>query len=169
MRKRIITYIVVLTGWAVWGCCLTASAQITTQHESWGYTSSYNAANRSVPSYRQPISASHVYTPACRSISAYDPAFQDGVKASTYFQYTPADALLSDNSSGIGGFHPGMRRSSGWDDTDDEDPIGVVPNTTPVGEPLVLLALALLYTLFLFFRGRLFSGRLYTFVENDPR
>ena len=36
-------------------------------------------------------------------------------------------------------------RKSGWDDDPDDNGIGIVDNPTPVGEPLVLLLLALLY------------------------
>lgn len=155
MIRHVIMHIVVLTGLVLWGSCLHASAQITTQSESWGYTSSYSTANRAGTSYRQTMPASRGYTPACRSISAYNPDFKEGVKASSYFQYTPADALLSDNSSDNGGIQRNLRR--GWGDPDEDDPIGVLPNPTPVGEPFVLLALALLYTLLLFFRVHLFS------------
>jgi len=36
---------------------------------------------------------------------------------------------------------------SPWDEEPDDDPIGVVPNPAPLGEPLILLALALLYAI----------------------
>lgn len=42
-----------------------------------------------------------------------------------------------------------MRRVSGsnpWDSEPDDDPIGVVP-VVPVGEPLILLVLAMMYIL----------------------
>ncbi|MBO4453428.1 MAG: hypothetical protein J5761_00045 [Paludibacteraceae bacterium] len=38
----------------------------------------------------------------------------------------------------------GMRRSNVWDEPTD-DPIGVVPEPVPVGEPLILLVLAMMY------------------------
>lgn len=154
MRRRIITYMVVLTLPVLLGICLDTSARTATPNDSWGYPSSCNTANRPVSPYRQPLSASRVYTPASRSISAFDPSFKDGAKASTYFQYTPADALLSDYSSDRGGMPQRVRRSSAWDDPDD-NPVGVVTNPTPAGEPFVMLALALLYALILFVRVHL--------------
>ena len=80
MIRHVIMHIVVLTGLVLWGSCLHASAQITTQSESWGYTSSYSTANTAGTSYRQTMPASRGYTPACRSISAYNPDFKEALR-----------------------------------------------------------------------------------------
>ena len=47
----------------------------------------------------------------------------------------------------------GKRRIEGWGDPDEEDPIGSV-KPTPVGEPIILLAFALLYLAIGLFRRR---------------
>lgn len=151
MIRHVIIHILAVTGLLVWGSCIPASARTFKQNDSWGYSSSYTATvNRSASAYSQMPSASRGYTPAYNSISAYDPSFKDGAKASTFFQYTPADALLSDNSSN--GIQRGLRRGSIWDDPEDE-PMGSIP-TVPVGEPMVLLLLALLYCVGLCLRSR---------------
>lgn len=149
MIRHVIIHIIAVTGLLVWGSCIPASARISAQNDSWGSTSSFSSVNR--PAYTQTPSTSGGYKPAYNAISAYDPSFHEGVKASSYFQYTPADALLSDNSSD-NGMHRSIRR--GWDDPDD-DPVGVLPNPAPVGEPLVLLLMALLYAIGMRLRTRL--------------
>ena len=42
--------------------------------------------------------------------------------------------------------HGGIRRDT-WDDPDEDDPVGVVPET-PIGEPLILLLFALLFIVY---------------------
>lgn len=78
--------------------------------------------------------------------------FSDDMQPSYSFRstssYTPivgSTSYLSDGSGEVGAPPRDARRSGGWGVPDDDDnPIGTVPNV-PVGEPLVLLVLALLY------------------------
>lgn len=142
MVRRVLTYSLALAAWLILGCSLHVHAQTTAQPTTWSSTSSYRMNNQSFSSYQQPQPSSRSYTPACRSISAYDPNFGQGANLSTYFQSTTADDLLSPSSP-----HGNSRRSGwGWSDPSDDDlPTGVVANPTPVGEPLILLAIALLY------------------------
>lgn len=84
-------------------------------------------------------SASWGYTPASRNISVDNPSFGQGAQLSSYFRSTSADELLSDYQ------YDGQGRNkvrSGWG-RPEEDPIGVIPN--PIGEPFILLLMALLY------------------------
>ena len=72
----------------------------------------------------------------------------DDVRPSYNFRstssYTPivgTTSYMSDGSGPIGS----PRKASGWGAPgDDDDPIGTVPNV-PIGEPLVLLIMALIY------------------------
>lgn len=78
--------------------------------------------------------------------------FSDDVQPSCSFRstssYTPivgSTSYLSDGSGEVGAPPRDARRSGGWGVPDDDDnPIGTVPNV-PVGEPLCLLLMALLY------------------------
>ncbi len=81
--------------------------------------------------------------------------FSDDVQPSYSFHstssYTPivgSTSYLSDGSGEVGAPPRDARRSGGWGVPDDDDnPIGTVSNV-PIGEPLVLLVLALLYIVF---------------------
>ena len=124
IRNRIYTWL--MTVWILCGICHTASAapyDRSAQSASWGY---------------QPASTATVPSSA-RVMDEYEcPAFN--------FQSTsPYSAPVGSASSGII-TQSAPRRSTGfsWDDPED-NPVGVLPNPAPVGEPLVLLVLALLY------------------------
>ena len=76
--------------------------------------------------------------------------FSDDIQPSCSFRstssYTPivgTTSYLSDGSGEVDAPPRNIRRGLGVPD-DDDNPIGTVPNV-PVGEPLVLLVLALLY------------------------
>ena len=152
---------IVLTVWLMLGCCLQVRAVTLSQHDSWNSTSSYRTSYPSATTNSRMQSSSWGYTPAHNKISAYDSDFGQGVKLSSYFQSTSADALLSDYSGGS--VHGGMRRSWGWGSPEDEDPIGVVP----IGEPFVLLVMALLYVFCLLYRSRAKGSEMKTTVVND--
>ena len=75
----------------------------------------------------------------------------DDVRPSYSFRstssYTPVVGSTSYLSDGSGPISSPRRATSGWGvPGDDDDPIGVVPNV-PLGEPLILLLLALGYFL----------------------
>lgn len=139
---------------AIWvlGYCIQATAyDQVAQPASWGSTSSFRTSYQSTSGYSQTQSSARTYTPASRSISAYSPDFGEGAKLSTYFRSTTADALLSDYSGTPA--HGNSRRSWDWSEPT-ENPVGVVTNPTPIGEPLVLLAMALLYGCVMWIRRR---------------
>ena len=143
---------ILITIWVL-GYCIHATAyNQVAQPASWSSTSSYRTSYQSAPSYSQAQNTSRTYTPASRSISAYNPDFGEGAKLSTYFRSTTADALLSDYSAGASA-HGNSRRSWDWSEPTD-NPVGVVTNPTPIGEPLVLLAMALLYGCVVWIRRR---------------
>lgn len=115
-----------MTVWILCGICHTASAALydrSAQSASWGY---------------QPVSTATLPSSA-RVMDEYEyPAFK--------FQSTsPYSAPVGSASSGMT-TQNSPRRSTGfsWDDPED-NPVGVVPNPAPVGEPLILLAMASLY------------------------
>ena len=95
------------------------------------------------------------YTTAARSISAFNSDFGEGAKLSSYFQSTTADQLLTDySSSGAGAPGRGRTRNAwDWGDPSGEYSIGETANTTPVGEPYVLLVMAMLYLGYRYYRS----------------
>ena len=160
MTRRLMTYLLVSSMLLLWGGCLTAQAQMDAQQSSWGSTSFYRSSYQSAASASQMPVASKSYTPAYRSISAFDSKLSEGANLSSYFQYTPADALLSDYSSDGGVYMSARRRGNWWDDEPDDNPIGVTPNPQPIGDPLCLIGAALIYGLCLMLRRRrIFQSR----------
>ena len=132
-----------IAAWLLMISSLTVHARIDARHETWGYSSTIRTSSPSVSSTYQAKSVSYSRTPAYQSISAYDPNFGQGAQLSTFFRSTTADSRLTDYSAGQSG-SGGMRRAWDWSEPT-ENPTGVVDNPTPVGEPLVLLVMAMLY------------------------
>ena len=127
--------------WLLCGGCPTASMvyayERTSTSVSWGYQPVHSAQYST-------MSTSAVSTPGCH--------FQS---TSVYINHTP----ITDHRSMVGRHN--MRMSDDDDDfpeipgTGDEYPIGTVPEQElPVGEPLILLAFALLYLAIGLFRRR---------------
>ena len=119
MKGRLL-YILLVALWLLSGSQVTYAFTYGQASEpaSWGRTATLSDDVR--PSY------------SFRSTSSYTP-----VVGSTSY--------LSDGSGPISS----PRRAKSWDpwDEPEDDPIGVVPNPAPLGEPLILLLLALGYFL----------------------
>jgi len=138
--RRIFKYVFALAVCLTMGSSMPMHADAC--HPSHGYSSYRTSYPVSTVTYQTQMSTGS-YTPAARNISAFDSDFGQGAKLSTYFRSTTADELLSDYSAGAPG--RGNSRRSNWGDPDDSDlPTGVVQDT-PVGSPLVLLVMAVLY------------------------
>ena len=140
---RILKYVFVLAACLLLGSSLKMHADA--RHPSQGYTSSFRTSSypMSSSSY-QTTRSTGSYTPAARSISAFDSDFGRGANLSSFFRSSTADDLLSgDSPMGAPAGHGNARRGF-WDDPTD-NPMGVVDNPQPVGEPIVLLLMAMLY------------------------
>ena len=157
MQRPIDLYKWLTAAWLVlWGCVVSPAFAYpqATQSASWGYAPTYSA---------KPI---HTITPATSSVSAYNSSYSSCISGRrsnspvtardmypTYnFRSTSSySSIVSNNPSFTpladtqGNGPRNVIRRAGWDDPDDDDPIGVVPDPTPVGSPLILLALALAY------------------------
>ena len=132
MQKITNIYRWLMMAWMLCSCgCMVSTAYAYNQNAqsaSWGY----KPVNTAIPAGGT-TSGSRTYAPA----------FSQDVSPTFNFQSTsPYSAPAGGATSGIG-MQSGPRRSSPWDPPED-DPIGVLPSV-PVGEPLVLLAMALLY------------------------
>ena len=124
MQRYIDTYGWLLTVWLLWACSQPAAARISAQSsDSWGYTPAYSTTTTSVTPQ----------APACtfRSTSTYSSGLSGSAYAPTVS--APFEASAPNRA----------RQWSPWDEDGDPsaDPVGVVP----VGEPLCLLLMALLY------------------------
>lgn len=78
----------------------------------------------------------------------YKPVFSEDVRPAYQFQSTSPYSSVVGNTA-IGSQVQGMPRrntTDSWGEPED-DPIGVLPNPTPVGEPLIMLVLAVLFML----------------------
>ena len=99
------------------------------------------------------VGSAFAYTPQTTMPSAWGekPTLCRDIDPSYHFRTTSSMAPVVGETSyitttytPIGGSRP--QKTNSWDDPEDEDPIGVLPDPTPVGEPLaVLLVLALGY------------------------
>ena len=115
-----------LAVWLLWSCAVVSAYAYTSQ-------ATYPSAWDTKPTLSRDIDPSYHF----RTTSSMAPVVGETSYITT--TYTP-----------IGGSRPRKTETSGsWTSPDDEDdPIGVVPGPTPVGEPLaVLLVLALGYVL----------------------
>ena len=115
----------ILAAWfMLLGCTASYGYTITTGSTAPAYTNVY--ANPTSPTYQ------------FRSTSVYYSSFRDN---STFVP-------LADDPYAGNGQRKGPRRSSPWDEdpeTGGGNEIGVVDDPVPVGEPLIMLLLALLY------------------------
>ena len=144
MQKRIYTYKWLLAVFILlWGCI----ASSVYAYDQVAQTSSW----RTMPTY----SMQPTYTPATVSsvtnYSATAPTY-NFKSTSTYPSLVGNSVFTSKVSTPYSNFQrTPIRKSGSWGGDDDEDPegeeIGIQP-TTPVGEPWVLLVLALLYVVF---------------------
>ena len=92
--------------------------------------------------------------PASNKRSAFDADFGEGVRTSSFFQSVTAEERLYDYTSEYGGALKAPRKVWSWSDPSDDNPIGTVDNPTPVGDPLVMIIMALLGAIGLYLRNR---------------
>lgn len=151
MTRRLL-YEWILTAYLLIGCSLPVLAQAPGA-AAWRSTSMYSN-QQATTTYSAPRRSSWGYTPAHNKISAYNSDFGRGAQLSSYFSSSSADARLSDYAPD-GGFRSGARRS--WGSPEDEDPIGEIA-AVPIGEPLILLLLALLYVARMTYKKRHLPG-----------
>lgn len=138
MLQRRILYRWLLTAWLML-CGSLVSFAVTydrvSQTSLWGYQPAYNTGT--------------VSTARVASLSA-QPSYE--FKSTSSYQSVVGSSvfLSSDSYSPVGNTRPGSIRRGGtgnpWDDEpgDDDDPIGQKP-TQPIGEPWILILIALLY------------------------
>ena len=135
--------------WMVWllclGCLMPSAAYAydrTPASASWGYQPLYSTASTrpNKPAYKL---SGDVY-PAYR--------FRSTSPITNYqSQITNRQSQITNRQSPIANYQSpiitGPYKSSEWNwgDPEDEDPIGVVPDPAPIGEPWLLFLLALLY------------------------
>lgn len=111
-------------------------------------TSTYRATNASLFSTSNEIVSRNVFTfeRTCAEAFADDVVPAYDFRSSSSFVTTPA---------GMAGGGMTYRISANpWADPEEDDPIGVVPDPVPVGEPLVLVVMAMLYGVVLYLRRR---------------
>lgn len=140
------------------GLCHTAGAAYAYDRSSaWGYAPVYSetqtrgaftvfSSKATVASYGPGaggvVSAATYSTGGSRSHS-YAPAFNQNAVPAFRFQSTSLHTSSKANTSA--GVTMQKAPSSWGDPEEDDNPIGVVPDPQPIGEPLILLAFALLY------------------------
>ena len=158
MKNKFVLIRYVLMLWMLCGACHTTSAVLyssaqpmrssmithqpsqpnhSLQNNSWGYQPLHSAAP----------ARSGAYTSTFYSTSAFLSS-GTAVTGGVCLGATSPDATLMESSWGD---------SDGYDDEGDpngEDPIGVIPNPTPVGEPLILILFAFAFFGFKYYRRR---------------
>ena len=142
--RQLKIYILVVIIALLQGAAVTAYAYTNAQYASWGYRPIYSTSASTSFSTQQTTGNNaycHSYTPACRKISAFDSQFGNGAQLSSYFPYIPADTRLTTFKGRT------STSSNPWDDDydDDENGVGEVDDEAPIGEPFILLMLAMLY------------------------
>lgn len=146
---------------AVWMLCgmshialSAAFPDVSKRHEFWednemATTSAYRATSTSVfssPNSELMPGTGFSYD---RSVA---PAFTEDIVPAYDFHSSSSYATTAAELAG-GMTYRAPRRSL-WDDPDDYDPIGGVQDPQPIGEPLVLAIMALLYGAVLYLRRR---------------
>ena len=160
MQRNFKTYRWLVAAWLLLGCTMLCSAvTYDSPSASWGYAPTYQTAaspitvrfsNATVMSCG---SGGDVYTTARRGSSSVT---NRDVYPSYNFQSTSAYKSLISSSKNYAPTESAdvaarriIRRTGSWDGpSDEDDPIGVVPSV-PVGEPLILLVLAIGYCFWL--------------------
>ena len=177
MQRRLIIYRWFLVTWLVWSCGLSMYARTDAlfgtgnreiQTSSWGYAPVYCTSPQKVPNgcfteFSSSATVRSYGTPLLgwsSSSRSYAPAFSDNVYPAFHFQSTSLHVTrVSNIPAGISLQQRPRKTPSPWDEEPDDDPIGVVPNPAPLGEPLMMLVLALLYVICISLR-RLFYGKI---------
>lgn len=165
MKRSFNIYRWFLTAWTIlWGSTMSFAVTYpqTTQSASWGRTT----ANRSTPVYTTSSHTISSYGSSGSGVASYSTGSSNnrssgltvgGGSPTYHFQSTSVYPLKTTKTTFVplaDGTNPsqnGIRRGGNpWDEDpgDEDDPIGVVPDPTPVGSPLVLLALALVYIVY---------------------
>lgn len=168
MLKRYIIYRCIIAVLIVCGNCYTVSTAFAyepgAQPDSWTYRQSYGKGATSSSHVRSssagyqvasdvPNATSSTYRSSSVYGSAFNTTFSEDVGTDYSFRSTSRFAP-ADNTPAYSA--PSKPRKA-WDwsaPSDDDNPIGGVSNPTPVGEPLVLLLLAVLYAVILRLRSR---------------
>ena len=138
MKRRLVTYKWLLTAWLLWGCIFSTAWAFdrTAQPALWSTTPTFSEDVR--PTYQ------------FHSTSAYTPTMH-----TTTFEPMAASPYSRANAPSRPRRSEGYWNEDGeWVPGDDELPIGVLPDPAPIGEPLILFALALLYFARLLIRRR---------------
>lgn len=155
-----------LATWLVLSSSITAAAQSEAQPASQGFQSpyrmsatfnsgysgsGYQTSRLNTSSTMQPASKS--VTPAYTKRSAFDMDFGEGVRTNSLFQSVTADEMLEDYTKEYGGALKAPRKVWSWSEPTD-NPVGTVDNPTPVGEPLILLVMAMAGAIAVYLRNR---------------
>lgn len=163
MQIRIFLYRCLLIAWMMYGGSHTLSYGYSydqaAKSQSWGYKSEYGSSLPTSGSYRSASTGTSSYGVSSTSGSSYGsqavrgfsysrtyaPEFNQDVCPGYSFQSTSSfSSIIDDAASGVTMQKVARSSWNPWGIPDD-DPIGVVPNPAPVGEPLVLILIALLY------------------------
>ena len=142
MKHRIVLYRWMLAAWLLVGHALpnyaqTGGSRTTSSRDQWAMTNmQYQTAN--APAYQ------------FRSTSPYSTMVNNTstVGMSSQAPSRPYSSLVSPTSTvGAPAYAPSGPRRGPWDPPED-NPIGVLPDPAPLGEPLILLLMAALFILF---------------------
>lgn len=148
-HKRIYRKLIAL--WLVlWGVISPTRAVLqTNRSSSWGYEPTYQSINSSNKKSATGTSGyGNTSYSGFSSGRAYTPQFSGDICPSYHFQSTSPYRSVSEQSFGFTILSEPLRDNIwGEEETVDpeDNPIGVLPNPTPIGEPLVLLLFAVLY------------------------
>lgn len=154
-----------LTAWIMlWGCTLSsafASSQ-TTNSASWGYAPLYRTA--SVHSTSSQSYVSSYGSSVTSRASADNPYIPSGKLKNPNYRFRSTSVYLSgtgngsftpladDPSSGVASLPKKAKKSDPWDEWGEDTPggneVGVVDDPAPLGEPFILLAMALAFILY---------------------
>ena len=169
MLKRYILYRCIIAVLILCGSSYTVSTahayEQNAQSDSWSYRQAYGSGVSSSPirsssagyqiSSGVPAVTGSSYKGNSVYGNAFNTTFSEDVRPDYSFRstssYAPASSAPVYSAPQNG---PRRERSTfSWDEPDD-NPIGTVTNPTPVGEPLILLLLAVLYAVILRLRAR---------------
>jgi len=149
---------------------LAVSMTAYAQSAQWGYQPTYNSSASPITVRLSNTTVSHVGASGGASAgagsygSSYSPGNSKGVNVNYSFHTTSVYIPTSSSSKTYTpiadqeeGSTTNKRKNSPFAPDPTDNPVGVVTNPTPVGEPLVLLMMALLYGLYRMLRKRQYA------------